>query len=83
MQFSKAINLLYKHDCVTIPNFGSFIVNDSTAKYVDSENKFYPPGRYVSFNPLIKSNDGLLANYISIKKIFPMTMLSKRLSLKF
>ena len=69
MQFSKAItSLLFNHDCVTIPDFGSFIVNDSNAKYVDSENKFYPPGRYVSFNPLIKSNDGLLANYISSKK---------------
>ena len=55
MQFSKAItSLLFNHDCVTIPDFGSFIVNDSNAKYVDSENKFYPPGRYVSFNPLIK-----------------------------
>ena len=69
MQLSKAItNLLYDHDCVTIPGFGSFIINEHSAKYVDKENKFYPPGKYVSFNPLIKSNDGLLANYISSKK---------------
>ena len=64
MQLSKAItNLLYDHDCVTIPGFGSFIINESSAKYIDKENKFYPPGKYVSFNPLIKTNDGLLANY--------------------
>ena len=69
MQLSKAItNLLYDHDCVTIPGFGSFIINESSAKYIDKENKFYPPGKYVSFNPLIKSNDGLLANYISRKR---------------
>ncbi len=69
MQLSKAItNLLYDHDCVTIPGFGSFIINESSAKYIEKENKFYPPGKLVSFNPLIKSNDGLLANYISTKK---------------
>ncbi|MFL2592811.1 MAG: SPOR domain-containing protein [Flavobacteriaceae bacterium] len=69
MQLSKAItNLLYRHDCVTIPGFGSFIINESSAKYIEKENKFYPPGKFVSFNPLIKSNDGLLANYISTKK---------------
>jgi len=71
VQLSKAItNLLYHHDCVTIPGFGSFIINESSAKYIEKENKFYPPGKFVSFNPLIKSNDGLLANYISTKKSF-------------
>jgi hypothetical protein len=69
VQLSKAItNLLYDHDCVTIPDFGSFIINELSAKYIDKENKFYPPGKYVSFNPLIKSNDGLLAKYISRKE---------------
>jgi hypothetical protein len=69
VQLSKAItNLLYDHDCVTIPGFGSFIINESSAKYIDKENKFYPPGKYVSFNPIVKSNDGLLANYISRKR---------------
>ncbi len=83
MQLSKAItSLLYQHDCVTIPDFGSFIVNDSSAKYVEAENKFYPPGRYISFNPIIKSNDGLLANYISTKKSITYNEALRKISLK-
>ena len=83
MQLSKAItSLLYQHDCVTIPDFGSLIVKKSSAKYVESENKFYPPGRYISFNPIIKSNDGLLANYISSKKSITYNEALRKISLK-
>ena len=83
MQLSKAItSLLYQHDCVTIPDFGSFIVKKSSAKYVEAENKFYPPGRYISFNPIIKSNDGLLANYISSKKSISYNEALRKIGLK-
>ena len=83
MQLSKAItSLLYQHDCVTIPDFGSFIVKESSAKYVEAENKFYPPGRYISFNPIIKSNDGLLANYISSKKSISYNEALRKIGLK-
>ena len=83
MQLSKAItSLLYQHDCVTIPDFGSFIVKESSAKYVEDENKFYPPGRYISFNPIIKSNDGLLANYISSKKSISYNEALRKIGLK-
>ena len=83
MQLSKAItSLLYQHDCVTIPDFGSFIVKESSAKYVEEENKFYPPGRYISFNPIIKSNDGLLANYISSKKSISYNEALRKIGLK-
>ena len=83
MQLSKAItSLLYNHDCVTIPDFGSFIIKESSAKYVEAENKFYPPGRYISFNPIIKSNDGLLANYVSSKKSISYKDALRKISLK-
>ena len=66
MQLSKAINsLLYTNDCVTVPGFGSFIVNKFSSVYDEKKGKFYPPSRRVSFNPKIKNNDGLLANFIS------------------
>ena len=66
MQLSKAINsLLYTNDCVTIPGFGSFIVNKFSSVYDEKNAKFYPPSRRVSFNSKIKNNDGLLANFIS------------------
>ena len=69
MQLSKAINsLLYTNDCVTVPGFGSFIVNKFSSVYDEKKGKFYPPSRRVSFNSKIKNNDGLLANFISEKQ---------------
>lgn len=66
MQLSKAINsLLYTNECVTVPGFGSFIVNKFSSVYDEKNGKFYPPSRRVSFNSKIKNNDGLLANFIS------------------
>ena len=69
MQLSKAINsLLYTNDCITVPGFGSFIVNKFSSVYDEKSGKFYPPSRRVSFNSKIKNNDGLLAKYISEKE---------------
>ena len=66
MQLTNAINtLLYTNDCVTIPEFGSFIVNKFSSTYDKSKGKFYPPSRRLSFNSKIKNNDGLLPNFIS------------------
>ena len=37
MQLTKAINiLLYTNDCVTVPDFGSFIVNKVSSVYDES-----------------------------------------------
>ena len=69
MQLSKAIySLLYTNDCVTVPGFGSFIVNKFSSVYDEKSGKFYPPSRRASFNSKIKNNDGLLAKFISEKE---------------
>ena len=65
----KIEELLYFHECVTVPNFGSFLVSDTTAKVDSKIGKFISPKRKVSFNALIKQNDGILAKYISTLKI--------------
>ena len=66
MQLTNAINtLLYTNDCVTVPEFGSFIINKFSSTYDENKGKFYPPSRRVSFNSKIKSNNGLIANFIS------------------
>ncbi len=68
MQLASAIkDLIYSNDCVTIPGFGSFIANKFPSIYDESESKFYPPSRRLSFNSRIQNNDGLVANYISEK----------------
>ena len=60
--------LLYFHECVTVPEFGSFLVSNSNAKVDLKIGKFVSPKRKVSFNSLIKQNDGILAKYISSNK---------------
>ena len=57
--------LMQFNDCVTIPGFGAFVVNPSSAQLDRVKNKFTPPGKRVSFNKNITNNDGLLANAIA------------------
>lgn len=57
--------LLYRYQCVTVPNFGAFLSETISASIQESNHTFYPPKKVISFNPHIKNNDGLLANYIS------------------
>ena len=66
MQLSNHISeLLFKHDCVTVPGFGSFLGNYKSAEYDFKEQKCHPPYKQISFNAQIKDNDGLLAKLIS------------------
>ena len=58
-------DLLYRYECVTVPNFGAFLTEPISAKVHDSTNSFYPPKKVVSFNEQIQRNDGLLANYVA------------------
>ncbi|MGM0565151.1 MAG: SPOR domain-containing protein [Bacteroidota bacterium] len=57
--------LLYDHDCVIIPGFGGFVSSYESA-YIDREkNLFHPPCKKILFNSRLKSNDGILANFIA------------------
>ncbi|MBK55731.1 MAG: sporulation protein [Flavobacteriaceae bacterium] len=68
MQLSSYISdLLFEHDCVTVPEFGSFLGNYKPAQFDLNEEKFTPPSKQLSFNSQIRENDGLLAKHISKK----------------
>ncbi|ALM21278.1 sporulation protein [Nonlabens sp. MIC269] len=58
-------DLLYRHDCVVVPEFGAFLTRRVSAQYFESSNSFYPPKKGISFNSQILQNDGLLINYVS------------------
>jgi hypothetical protein len=62
--------LLYRYDCVIIPEFGAFLTKRISAQ-IDSENNlFHPPKKVLSFNPQLQHNDGLLCNHIAeVEKI--------------
>lgn len=49
------------HDCVTIPGWGAFIANYSTAHYNEAEGVMKHPCRAIGFNASVSHNDGLLA----------------------
>ena len=67
MEIKSYINdLLYKYECVTIPEFGSFLTRKIAAK-ISFDGTFTPPKKEVSFNSLLKTNDGILAKYIAQK----------------
>ena len=64
--FKDVAKLLHSNDCVIVPNFGAFVLKSKSA-YI-KKNEFFPPSKYVSFNAMLKDNDGLLAKHISDEK---------------
>ncbi len=68
MIISQHINdLLFQHECVIIPQFGAFVSQEKTATIDTNKLLAFPPRRILTFNRLIKNNDGLLINHITSK----------------
>lgn len=69
MQLQQYIKeLLYQHECVTIPNFGAFLTRSVNILIHQETGVFSPPRKEVSFNQLLKSNDGVLAHHMAQKE---------------
>jgi len=60
--------LLYLHECVTVPNFGAFLTRRVNVLIQPETGAFHPPRKDVSFNSLLKSNDGILAHHMAQKE---------------
>jgi|DEB0MinimDraft_10_1074344.scaffolds.fasta_scaffold14984_1 hypothetical protein len=66
MTFGKYINeLLYRYECVTIPNFGAFLTRSVGVLIHYDMGVFNPPKKVLTFNSLLKTNDGILAHHIA------------------
>ena len=66
MQLTAHIHyLLYHHDCVTVPGFGAFLVEQKEAYYYADKQRYFPPSKELSFNEKLQSNDGILAAHLS------------------
>lgn len=66
MTLANYINdLLYRYDCVIVPDFGGFVTNKTGAKVNHFTHTMHPPKKKITFNTYLKHNDGLLANYIA------------------
>tara|TARA_B100000674_G_scaffold480708_1_gene480604 strand:- start:482 stop:1405 length:924 start_codon:yes stop_codon:yes gene_type:complete len=57
--------LLYLEDCIIVPDFGGFIVNDSSATINKKSGEITPPSKTILFNSQLFNNDGLLVNHIA------------------
>jgi hypothetical protein len=63
-------DLLYRYECVIVPNFGGFVTNEISAKINVSTHTFYAPSKQLTFNSHLQNSDGLLVNYVaSVKNI--------------
>ena len=66
MKFNNHIfPLLKEYDCVVIPNFGSFVCRNISAKFSENRSKLLPPNKEIIFNKNLKKNDGVLVKNIS------------------
>ncbi len=64
-------DLLYRYNCVVIPEFGAFLANSSSARIDNQQNTLYPPTKHLSFNQQLIKNDGLLVSHIANAKSLP------------
>jgi cell division protein FtsN len=58
-------DLLYRYECVIIPEFGAFLAQTVSASLNIKNQTFYPPKKVISFNEQLQNNDGLLVGYIA------------------
>lgn len=58
--------LLYRHQCVVVPNLGAFITEKTSAKINELTGAIIPPKKNIIFNTLVSQNDGLLVNHIAL-----------------
>ena len=73
-------DLLYRYECVTIPEFGAFLTQRVSATIDDASNTFHAPKKAVSFNEQIQQNDGLLAHYIADVEKIPFEVANKKIA---
>lgn len=59
------VELLFDHDCVTLPGFGGFIIQSHPARIDQARHRIHPPARNVSFNRLLSHDDGILAEHMA------------------
>ena len=66
MKFNNHIYpLLKEYNCVVIPNFGSFVSRNISAKFSKNHSQLLPPNKEIVFNKNLKENDGVLIKNIS------------------
>lgn len=72
MRLAKYISdLLYRYECVIIPDFGGFITQEISATINHFTHTFSAPSKQIGFNAQLKNSDGLLINYVATSEAMP------------
>lgn len=84
LQYTQITNLiaelLYKHDCVIVPNFGGFVAREYSSSFSRGNNLLYPQAKHLLFNKNLVHNDGLLISALMEKGNIPYTEAEKQIS---
>ena len=81
MQLQNYISdLLYRYDCVIVPEFGAFVTQRVSAEVNATNHSFLAPRKALLFNEQIKNNDGLLAQYIADAEKIPFEAALNKIS---
>ena len=71
IQYNQITNLiaelLFKHDCVIIPNFGGFVARNYNSSFSKGSNLLFPQTKHILFNKNLIHNDGLLISSVMQK----------------
>jgi spore germination protein GerM len=73
-------DLLYRYDCVIVPEFGAFITQRVSAEVNTTNNTFFAPKKALLFNEQISNNDGLLTRYIADVEQIPFEAANQKIS---
>ncbi|MES2762919.1 MAG: SPOR domain-containing protein [Bacteroidota bacterium] len=71
--------LLFRHDCVIIPDFGGFVARSYNSSFSKGSNVLYPQSKHILFNKNLIHNDGLLISALMQKNGTPITEATKQI----
>lgn len=71
--------LLFKHDCVIVPNFGGFVARNYSSNFSKGSNVLYPQSKHILFNKNLIHNDGLLISALMQKIDIPVIDATKQI----
>lgn len=71
--------LLFKHDCVIVPNFGGFVARNYSSNFNKGSNVLYPQSKHILFNKNLIHNDGLLISALMQKSDMPVMDATKHI----
>lgn len=71
--------LLFKHDCVIVPDFGGFVARNYSSNFNKGSNVLYPQSKHILFNKNLIHNDGLLISALMQKNNLTISDSSKQI----